>query len=208
MATCRLIVSMALRKLGRLGAGREPRVADQTDVLAALQGLYRSWIDAGTFGRLSDVVPLTDMTASENQRIIRDATTITVTLPEFVPALANPLPYGALYPATSSGTYDYDKRPPHDGSVVQIKDTVGGNVESYIYDGTRREWVEIDALQLDDEAPRSNDPHGLAACLAVEVADEFGAEIGAATQRQAARFLTAITHNYSTPRRAVAGVFC
>lgn len=207
MATCRLIVSMALRKLGRLGAGREPRPADQTDVLAALQGLYRSWIEAGTFGRLSDVIPLTDMTAYENQRIIRDPSVITVTLPEFLPAWSNPLPYVALWPAVSTGTYDYNQRPPRDGAVVQLKDTVAGNVESYVYDGTLREWINIDALQLDEEAPRSGDPHGLAACLATEIADEFGAEIGPATQRQAARYLTVLTHAYSTPRRAAVGVY-
>lgn len=205
MATCRLIVSMALRKLGRLGAGREPRTPDQTDVLAALQGLYRSWIEAGTYGRLMDVIPLADMTAGENQRIIRDATVITVTLPEYVPAYDNPLPYGALWQPTSA--VDHANRPPRDGSVIQLKDTVAGNVESYIYDGTLREWINIDALQLDEEAPRSGDPHGLAACLAAEVADEFGAEMGAATQRQAVRYTVAMTHHMSTQRRSVAGVF-
>jgi hypothetical protein len=198
---------MALRKLGRLGAGREPRTADQADVLAALQGLYRFWIDTGTFGRLADVIPLADITAGENQRIIRDETVITVTLPEYVPAFCDPLPYGALWPAQVSSNRDYANRPPHDGSVVQIKDTVAGNVESWIYDGTRREWVNIDALQLDEEAPRSGDYHGLAACLAAEIADEFGAELGVATQGQAARFVTTLTHHLSTPRRAVAGVF-
>lgn len=208
MATCRWIVNTALRKIGRLAAGREPRTADATDTLAALQGLYGSWIAAGAFGRLTDVIPTADMTAAENQRIIRDEDVIDVTLPEYVPAYSIPLPYGALWPAVTQ-PIDYANRPPRDGSVVQIKDTVGGNVQTWIYDSTLREWTVIELLQLDSEAPRSRtDPQGLAACLAVAVADMFAAEVPQTTAMQAAAYQTAMTHRYSAPRREAVGVYC
>lgn len=208
MATCRHVVNGALRKLGRLGGGREPRTADATDALAALQGLYLSWIASGAFGRLRDVIADADITATENCRIIRDETVVTVTLPEYVPAYCVPLPYGALWPyAVLNGT-DGVNRPPRDGAVVQIKDTVGGQVASYVYDGTLREWVKIEALQMDNEAPRSaTDPEGLSATLAMELADTFGADIGPTTLRQAARFTTALINNPSAPRREAAGVY-
>lgn len=207
MATCRYIVNSALRKIGRLGAGREPRVADQTDTLAALQGLYCSWIVSGAFGRLTDVVPLTDYVARENERIIRDPALVTVTLPDMVPTYAVPRPYGEER-AWNAGV-DGSTRPPRDTSVVQIKDTVGGEVATWIYDGTQREWVKLEALQLDSQAPRSgDDPEGLSAALALEIADTFGAEVGAGTMRQVNRFLVNLTHRYSTPRQAAVGVYC
>ncbi|HEX8414727.1 MAG TPA: hypothetical protein VF637_12705, partial [Sphingomicrobium sp.] len=85
MAAVRLITNNALRKLGRLGAGREPRVADSTEALAALQGLYGSWIASGAFGRLEDVIPTGETyTASGCERIIRTGTELEVVLPEFV----------------------------------------------------------------------------------------------------------------------------
>lgn len=210
MATARHIVNGALRKLGRLGAGREPRVADQTDALAALQGLYSSWVVAGALGRLTDVMPLTDYTAGENQRIMRDRTTVTVTLPDAVPAFSNPLPYNLerdTYAARGQ-VVDCNARPPRDAAVVQIMDTNGGEVETWLYDGTQRQWVRIDRLQLDEEAPRSaDDPEGLSAMLALELADTFGAEIGAATARQAQRYQFSLTQRLSTPRQAVPGVY-
>jgi hypothetical protein len=95
VATCRDTVSGALRKIGRLGAGREPRPADQADGLAALQGLYRQWINGGAFGRLSDVVPTgATYTARENERIFRNSSaTLTIDLPETVDAAPNPRSY-------------------------------------------------------------------------------------------------------------------
>jgi hypothetical protein len=54
MATCRTVVSLALRKLGVLGSGREPRLADQTDAFEGLQSLYRTLITTGAFRRLDD----------------------------------------------------------------------------------------------------------------------------------------------------------
>lgn len=82
---CRSIVNGALRKIGRLGAGREPRAVDSTDTLAALQGMYFSWIATGAFGRLQDVIPVTDYVARCGERIFRNQSQVSsITLPETV----------------------------------------------------------------------------------------------------------------------------
>jgi len=205
MATCRTVINGALRKLGRLGAGREPRTADQTDALAALQGLYSSWVAAGAFGRLADVIPLVDYTAGVNQRIIRDPEVVTVTLPEFMPMYGDPMTYGEERPCDG---YGREHVPPRDGSVVQIMDTNGQQTETWIYDAALRVWTDIGLLQLDNEAPRSaSDPEGLSAALALELADTFGADVGPTTVRQATRYQTAMTHRYGMRAEAAAGVY-
>jgi hypothetical protein len=204
--------SLALRKLGKLGAGREPRSADLTDTAAALQGLYTSWIATGAFGRLADVIPTQDYTAGENQRIFRNSDSVLeIDLPETIPTNIDPLPYNLerdTYGANYEGV-NGNARPPRDGAVVVISDGFTGLTRSFIYDGAVRLWQSIDALGLDDHAPRSDaDPHGLAACLALEVADQFGAEPLPGTAKQAARYLGTLTQRFSMPREASVGVYC
>ena len=228
MATCRHIVNSALRKLGRLGAGREPRVADQTDTLAALQGLYGSWIAAGTLGRVLDVVPTgTTYTASGNERIYRTSpATLTVELPELLSnerigdyGHERPAYYGSVITITTvDGITTVDVRasqpvgcvtPPRDGAVVMISDQVGGQTSAWIYDGTIKRWQATHTLQLDNEAPRSAaDPEGLSALLALEVADTFGAEVGAGTMRQANRFNVALAQRFGMRAEHIQGVYC
>lgn len=227
MATCRHIVNSALRKIGRLAAGREPRVADQTDALAALQGLYGSWIASGAFGRMNDVVPTgTVYTASGNERIYRTSpATLSVELPAFVSnetyndyGRARTGYYGTKITITQDGAnviVDVQAsqpvgcvQPPRDGSAVIITDEGAGISAMWLYDGTTKRWDRVDSLQLDSEAPRSAaDPEGLAATVAAEIADEFGAEVGPATIRQMNRYQAAMTHRYGMRREAAAGVY-
>jgi hypothetical protein len=202
MAVCRGIINRALRKLGRLGAGREARPSDAEDALEALKGMYKAWIISGAFGRLSDVVPTGDYVAGENQRIFRNSeATVSITLPELVPAYADPLPYNRERDNyTNYAEIDGNNRPPRDGSVVVVANAIDGSTVSFVYDGSIRQWQEIDGLTLDSEAPRSyGDPEGLSATLALEVADEYGVQLGAATMRQARRYEQAMTARYSTP---------
>jgi len=230
MATARQITNSALRKIGRLGGGREPRLSDQTDVLAALQGLYTSWIAAGSFGRLDDVVPTgTSYVARGNERILRTSEAqMSVTLPELVDD-SSYQDYGrqrAGYYGTvitvdtdeTTGVVTVDVQPgqplsysvtPRDGSPVVIVDREGGQVCSWLYDGTAKRWERLDMLQLDGQAPRSlADPEGLSALLALEIADTFGAEVGPTTQMQAARYRMAMTHRFGMRQDGVAGVYC
>lgn len=208
MPTCRETVNGAMRKIGRLAAGREPRAADSADGLAALQGLYRQWIVGGAFGRLADVIPTgATYVARENERVFRNsAATLSVTLPETVATQPNPRSY-----ADEVLTYDGvggTTRPPRDCAVVVVSDAFTGQTLEFIYDGSQRLWQAINALTLDSIAPLSaRDPKGLEACLAQQIADEFGAQVGVATQFQAATYATGLTHRYSTPREASSGSY-
>lgn len=211
MATARYICNTALRKLGRLGAGREPRLADQTDVLDALRSLYRGWIASGAFGRLIDVVPVADYTARENERIFRtNGDTLTITLPQLVPnwPLWWPYRYGDLWQPPTVNQTDQNVRPPRNGAVIVIVDDTTGADETFIYDGAIRCWTPIDDFGLDDEAPMSkSDPDGLSSCLALSVSDQFGAEVSQATGKASQRYAMAMTNNYSYQRRISAGSY-
>lgn len=230
MATARQITNSALRKIGRLGGGREPRLSDQTDVLAALQGMYTAWIAAGSFGRLEDVVPTgTSYVARGNERILRiSESQMSVTLPELVDESSfqdygreRTGYYGTVVTVDTdetTGVVTVDVQPgqplnysvtPRDGSPVVIADREGGQVGSWLYDGTAKRWERLDMLQLDSQAPRSlADPDGLSALLALEIADTFGAEVGPTTQLQAARYRMAMTHRFGMRQDGVAGVYC
>lgn len=193
MAACRQIVNLALRKLGKLGAGREARTPDAADALDALQSLYGGWVASGAFGRLHDVVPTGPVyTAAWGQRVTREsASLVEVVLPDQTtrPALWD------------YGRYAGGEQAPRDGSAVVIVSLDTGNVQTWLYDGTTKAWQDTDMLQLDDEAPRSHaDRQGLAACLAMEISDQYGAEVPAATQMQAARYKTAMTTRFGFQR--------
>lgn len=224
MATARTTINTALRKLGVVGAGRDARTSDMADCLVALQGMYTSWIAAGTFGRLRDVIPAGDTYAAYgNERILREnQNTLNVTLPELVSDAWVP-DYGrerrggyygttitietvgndTVVTVTPSQPIGYATTP-RDGSAVVITDTVGGQTNSWLYDGTIKRWQGIELLQLDDEAPRSTaDPLGLASCLAMEVADQYNGDITQATALAAARYKTALTTRYGMRREEV-----
>lgn len=220
MVDVRSTVNLALRKIGRLAAGREPRQADQTDALAALQGMYSAWIAAGAFGRLNDVVPTgSTYVAYGNERIYRESVaTLSVTLPVLVSdewysdygwdrrgyygttITVDTVGGNTVVTVEAAQPQSY-ARPPRDGAPVVISDQNGGETASWLYDATIHRWQNVTLLQLDDEAPRSAaDPQGLAACLALEIADQFGAEVTPATMRQAQRFQAAMTVRYGMRR--------
>lgn len=227
MATARFITNLALRKLGVLGAGREARPVDATDTLAALQGLYTGWIAVGAFGRLYDRVPVgTQFVAQGHERIMRESPdTLDVILPELVSegrfndyGRTRTGYYGTVITiTTTAGETVVDVKPgqpigyvqpPRDGSPVVISDSISGNTATWLYDGTIKKWEQIELLQLDDEAPRSvADPQGLAACLAMEIADQYGNDISDVTARQAARYQMAITSRFGMRRDEVAGSY-
>lgn len=187
---CRGIVSGALRKSGVLAAGREARSPDLNDTFEALKGLYRQLVNDGTFGRLSDVVPITNYVAGENQRIFRNTASVeTITFPELV-------------------TTDCGDLPPLDLSVIVIVDAFSEIGGTYIYDVPTRKWVNVSDLTLDDEAPLSSrDPEGLKALLATQIIDEYGNQLGAATVRQAAGFQSSLTNRFSNPEIETAGIY-
>jgi len=211
MATASSLINRALRKIGRLGAGRDARTNDAQDALDALRGLYLAWIASGAFGRLADVVVNADYTAGENMRVVRPiGVTATITLPDFVPMYAEPLPYNRerqYY--TNYESVDGNNRPPRDGAVVVITDQATATNQTWIYDGYVKTWREIGEMALIDNAPLStSDPEGLAAVLAMEIADQFAGDISPTTARAAVRFTTSLTSRFSMPRQVSYGTYC
>jgi len=227
MATARSVCNLALRKLGVLGGGRDARPADINDTLDALRSMYTAWVSSGAFGRLRDVVPTgtTYMTAG-NERILREsAGTLTVTLPEMVSHAWHD-DYGnepVRYYGTNVIVSTVDNQtnitvepsqpvgyaiPPRDGSAVVITDIEGGQTVTWLYDGHIKRWQCVELLQMDDEAPRSvADQQGLAACLAIEVSDQFGSDVAAQTVAAASRYKIALTSRFGMRREESYGVY-
>jgi hypothetical protein len=211
VATCREIVNGALRKLGKLGAGREARTADATDALESLRGLYSQLINSGAFGRLNDVTPTANYTARENDRIFRNSEDVTqIDLPELVDDV---LPsgwvpqYGTRWIPPSQSVSA--QRPPRDCAVVVISDAISGETQEYLYDGTQRKWVGLFDLDLDDLAPLSHrDQDGLKSLLASRFSDEFGGEVSPSTSLAARQFRSDLVHRWSMPRQPQYGVYC
>jgi hypothetical protein len=197
------IINRALRRLGTLGAGATPRDVENQDALDTLRSLYQRWITEGAFGALRDVTPIGDYVAHENERIFRNsASTANITLPESVanyPSQAMVGDYGAgWYSGPIIAGINTPTRLPRDGSVVVIIDAFTAPTETWIYDGHLKRWCDVTNLDFGAIAPLSErDSSGLAACLAVELADEFGQSVPPLTVNSAQRFQMGLTHNYS-----------
>jgi hypothetical protein len=211
VASCLTIVNSSLRKLGVLASGREARPVDRDDALQQLRDLYRQLISQGAFGRLRDVIPLVNYTAFGNERIFRNqSATLQITLPQTVANFPYWLDRG-IYgyrnePSPSALTAD--KTTPRDCSVVSIVDAFIPGIFDFIYDGQMKLWQGIYDLTITSEAPLSfRDPQGLAAYLAVQMADETSGTLGPSTVRQASSFLTQISSRFSAPSEPIAGVY-
>jgi hypothetical protein len=223
MATCRVIVNAALRKLGVLGAGREPRDVDGQDAFDALRAMYRAMINAGAFGRLCDVIPTGDSyTAKGMERIFRNSdATLSVTLPETV----NDTPFGCRYYGTVITVETVGSETivtvetaqpvgcvttPRDCSVVVISRTPSAaRPRDFIYDGHQKRWqslYDLDGRQQRRRC-RSAMSRGLASLLATTIADQFGGSLTQPTVSAARIFQSSLTNRYSTPSPISAGIF-
>ncbi len=172
MPTCRDIITAAFRKTKVYGSGETPTAADMADALDELQNLYEQWGSNGMFGRLSDVYTNGDYEAGPNERVtVTDSGVVTIPV------------------TVDDQGEDY---PPYDTAFVEVIDTVAGTVSRSIYE--LGAWVSVSDLTLDSEAPlASKGRSGLAACLALSLADEFGGEVGPGTARQAGSFKTGLS---------------
>lgn len=203
--TCSDIVRRALRKLGVLRAGADPKAADAADGLLSLQSYYMECVTGGAFGRVVNI-PLSTagtVTAGGNQHInVLVDETVTVDLPATLPTYHwdTWMPcrdYGWGLNVPLGGT-DGDNVPP-DKSVVMVTDRYDASRRAtYVYDGTVQLWMRIDTLVLTDEAPLSaRDSDGLAALLAMRMADEFGdTSLSPLTVQAANRYKLAMVTSY------------
>jgi hypothetical protein len=181
MPTCRDIITRALRKVRIYGAGEEPSTEDANDALDELQNLYEQWGSGGMFGRLNDTIQTDDYEAEPFDRVTISGGT--VTLPDTQP--------------------DDDEKPPYALSFIEVIDTDNDTVTRYLYDNGA--WTDIAGLTLNDEAPLANyGRSGLAACLALSLAEEHGAAVGPGVMRQAGAFKTAISLKTSSEMKRTA----
>ncbi len=222
MASCNQVCTLALSKLGIAGGTKRPRDADLSLALQTLQSLYRSLIDGGALGRPRPVVMDGDYTARENDRILRRSGDI-----EFPQLVSEEIgfPSCGLY----DGSYDYGQatsaycqRPPRNGAFVVVNDAVSGNSFEVVYDGYKGRWITIGDLTLDDntevrdangvllevrtsDAPLSSNINGLAALLALQLADHFVATPSPLTVRDANRFESALVQGLGEASRPAIG---
>lgn len=178
--TCRDVITLAMKKLGVLRSGGEPKAADAADALASLQSFYFECITQGTFGRVTSIIATADLTAYPGQHINNtDSGTITVTLP------------------TTSEWWWTDPVPPADLSVIRSTDLSDTRL-THFYDGQTQRWVSIETLALEDEAPLSSRGYdGLASVLAVRLVDLFGDSLlSARTMKSANSFMLALVSRH------------
>lgn len=180
MATCRDIVSRALVMAKIIPRGEDPEADELSDGMTVLQSLYDTWLTGGMFGRLTDVYEPGDYEAGEGERVFIDSGTLT--LPTAID----------------------DERKPRDLVAIEAFDDDGR--KAYIWD--RTEWVRIDSLTADDDAPlASRGVNGLAACVAMNYAEEFGVELAVTTVRQAGTFKAALAYRFGSENEPVAGAY-
>lgn len=177
MPTCADIITRALRKVRVYSAGETPSAEDMADGLDELQNLYEQWGSNGMFGKLEDVLADSDYDAAPNERITANGSAI-ITIP-------------------TSLEIDGEATTPYDTAFIEVVDTVSVTVSRYIYESGA--WVEIGNLALSDEAPLAGKGRGgLAACLTLALAEEFGAQVGPGVARQAASFKMGLAMKYGS----------
>lgn len=161
MSTCQAIIRRAMRLMGVTSAGQEPAGPDAEDGMEALQSLILTIPGLILNGRWRDRSVSAAHTARESDRLTV-ASPGSVTLPLTV-------------------TWAGHTRHPHDLAKVQI---IGAaeNAGLWLYSATKGAWGQADGLENADEMPTGiEDDAGIAAQLAVNMMDEYSAQLGART---------------------------
>ena len=175
------LICRALRRLGVLASGQLPTDAEAADALETLKAIILRTVSEGGLGQLAEVVaPEGDYKPEEFTRVLRnDPDTSSITLPDTV------VEYGV-------------KRPPFDGSIIAIADVTMAQAVTYIYDGDLGAWLPVETMTLTSIPPLTQrDANGFASMLAVELADEYGQSIPAATELAATRWHSQIVGGWS-----------
>jgi hypothetical protein len=136
MATCAAVIKTALQHLGVIGPSEDPEAEQAVAGLTALQSLYMQWIEAGTFGAVTDSLTTVAGEGAEGTRVAYDGdygSTIDVTLP-----------------VTVEDEFESGYRAPRDLALSLIATS-----ETNIYDASEGEWIKLNDLVLTDEAPLS-----------------------------------------------------
>lgn len=186
MATCRQIITTALRKARQIGAGDNPSAEDAATALPNLQSFYDELIGLGKLGVLTDVLVTAAYTAGENQRISNTTTT----------------PWTITLPLTVTDRYTNLVRPVRDRTLVVVAGTTAGATPgNYLFSAQRGAWDRMSNLSLDDYAPLSERAQdGLASIMAMRLIEEYGGQPTVVLQRQSASFLSMLSHKRDSQR--------
>jgi hypothetical protein len=178
MATILEIITRSAGAMGLVRSGQVPTGADAQDLLRKLQDVINA-LPLLRSGEWSDVILASSATyvASDGQRIQTNGYSATITLP------------------TTYTDEDNATVPQKDLSRVQI---IGGTQAGlWIYAASNGSWARCDALALTDTSPFGpEDDLGLAALVAVESADDYGAEVSAITVQRAADVLNSFRSRF------------
>lgn len=206
MTTNRDTIKRALRKLGALASGAEPKAQAADDAMGVLASMFLEWVDTGLFGSLVNVTVTADATALPGQRVYA-ATGVTITLPTpFTP------PYSDQ--GSEAGfIWDYGwprylpYNPLQDGSIIIVCHE-GGAQDINVFKSASSSWIKISPEGLNDDFPFSEGwVNGVAAMLALRLAPEYGEEPSSLVVREAQNAQVAMTHRYANQRRPVGPAF-
>lgn len=189
METIRGVITRALKKLSVIRGNGQPTADQAADGLASLASLYQELITNGTCGRIQSV-PIDrafEGVAGYNQHIsVVTDEAVSIELPATMPRYwcCNWRPHRD-YGWGLTVPYNDGLMTPPDLAVVRVTDQFGPSRATYIYDDPIQRWVRVDDLDitvdnevLNREAPLSaRNPDGLAAMLAMRIADEYGSEL-------------------------------
>lgn len=164
MATCSDIIARALRMVGIVGKGDEPTATEEDDAMFALLAIYQRLADTA-LSTDTTVYETDDYEPEEGERVY---CTGTVTLPTTID--------------------DGDTRLPLDLAAIQYLDENTSSAwRTYISD--KGAWTRIDNLTEASTAPFADrNQEGLAALLAMEIAEEYGAQVSASVIAKARRW--------------------
>lgn len=182
--TVREIITNALRQLGALAGGREPKAADATLGLQTLQAML---LTLPEFSRsLARVRVSANYTAEENQRIFNTSgSPITITLPDAVEDTDDEIP-------------DDSERPPKNGAMVAESSATTAKV--YVYVEYLASWMQLTNLTLDSDNPLGPEhDEGLAAMLAVRLQPYFRTPLEPAVAVLATEGRTRIRQRFRQP---------
>jgi len=177
MATCRAVLSDALRALQALGPGDDPSIDEINAGIEAMQNLILDIHNAR--GPLIDVAVTADYVAGENQRVrIQAGFTVNVTLPNSVPIFNVPDPYDygfsatvTLPPVGSTALADGNNyRQPRDGSRIEI---VGTTQTLNFYRADTNLWYAASGLTIDAETPLNSRYTSLGALVAERLIEQW-----------------------------------
>jgi hypothetical protein len=177
---CLDIITRAMRRIGIVAGGQLPRPEEAEDALETLKSLYRRLINQGSLGVIRDrhLDAGTSICGTPGTRYV--ASLARITLPDHAP----------------------------DPSVICAVDPTTNQVDEYLFDGRLQKWITVDDLDLTSPAPLAHrDPAGLAAYLAIELADEYGQTPTEITLRAAASWLASVTQNWSAEDISAPGTY-